>query len=51
MNASSAQRPDDSEAIPIEIEDLCVGYAGTPVLSGVSISVNAGEYLGIIGPH
>jgi len=33
------------------IEDLSVKYGRTPALAGVSLDVNEGEYLGIIGPN
>lgn len=43
-----------SQKIPaalIRVEDLCCGYAGQPVLKGISFSVEEGEFLGILGPN
>ncbi|MBF0592329.1 MAG: metal ABC transporter ATP-binding protein [Nitrospirae bacterium] len=35
----------------IEIDQLCFDYNGTRVLEGVSLYVEKGDYLGIIGPN
>jgi phospholipid/cholesterol/gamma-HCH transport system ATP-binding protein len=34
----------------ITVQDLVVGYTGTPVLEGVSFSLRSGEILSVIGP-
>ena len=35
----------------IRVQNLCCGYAGHPVLKGISFSVEKGEFLGILGPN
>ncbi|WP_418281878.1 metal ABC transporter ATP-binding protein [Halorubrum sp. DTA98] len=35
----------------IEIDDVSFGYTATPVVEHVSLSVDAGEYVGIVGPN
>lgn len=35
----------------LRVKDLSVGYNGVPVLSGVNFAVNAGDYIGVIGPN
>lgn len=47
--ANEKQSPRPTKAICID--DLSVQYGETPALSGVSLTVNEGEYLGIIGPN
>jgi ABC-type Fe3+/spermidine/putrescine transport system ATPase subunit len=34
----------------LQVQDLVVRYAGTPALSGVSLTVGAGEVLALLGP-
>jgi len=36
--------------IAIALTDATVGYANTPVLSNVTLTVRAGEFVGIVGP-
>ncbi len=36
---------------PLRVEDLTFGYDGTPLLDRLSITVEPGEILGIIGPN
>ena len=33
----------------LTIDNLCVSYGSTPVLRGVSLSVDSGEILGVVG--
>ncbi|HBR09143.1 MAG TPA: ABC transporter, partial [Clostridiales bacterium] len=35
----------------VHIENLSVCYGQTPAVTGVSLDVAAGEYLGVIGPN
>ncbi len=35
----------------IELKEVSAGYNGTPILSNISLKVEAGEFLGIIGPN
>lgn len=35
----------------LEVNDLVVGYSGTPVLKGISFSLSSGEILAVIGPN
>ncbi len=35
----------------IEFKDVVLGYHGKPVLKGLSFSVGAGEYFGLVGPN
>lgn len=37
--------------VAVKIENLSVYYGQTPALSGVSLNIEEGEYLGIIGPN
>ncbi|MCK4681698.1 ATP-binding cassette domain-containing protein, partial [Candidatus Bipolaricaulota bacterium] len=39
------------EAAPLLVKDLTFGYDGTPLLDNLSITVEPGEILGIIGPN
>ncbi len=39
------------EVAPLRVEDLTFGYDGTPLLDRLSITVEPGEILGIIGPN
>lgn len=39
------------EAAPLLVKDLTFGYNGTPLLDNLSITVEPGEILGIIGPN
>jgi len=38
-------------ACVIEVEDLTFSYGATPALEGVNLRVEAGEFLGIVGPN
>ena len=35
----------------LEVHELSAGYRSTPVVSGVSTTVDTGGWLGIIGPN
>lgn len=35
----------------IELEDVCFSYVGPPVLEHVDLSVQSGEFLGLVGPN
>jgi len=35
----------------LEIEGLCAGYGGVPVLNGVRLRVRRGEFVAIVGPN
>ena len=35
----------------IDVKNLCVGYGKTSVLSGVSLSLEKGEFVSIIGTN
>lgn len=35
----------------VRVRDITFGYNGTPVLEGVSLTVERGDYLGLIGPN
>lgn len=37
--------------IPLEVEKLCVTYQGAEVLSQINLQVEAGDYIGIVGPN
>jgi ABC-type branched-subunit amino acid transport system ATPase component len=39
------------EGISLETRDLTAGYAGSPVVHGVSINVQPGEVVSIVGPN
>ena len=36
---------------PLEVEKLCVTYQGAEVLSQIDLKVDAGDYIGIVGPN
>lgn len=40
-----------SEKLSIKIDDLVVGYEADPVLSGVTVEIAGGEFVGIVGPN
>ncbi len=37
--------------IPLDVKSLCVMYQGAEVLSQIDLVVNAGDYIGIVGPN
>lgn len=39
------------DAAVLEVAGLTVGYGGRPVLEGVSLSLRAGEMVGLVGPN
>jgi iron complex transport system ATP-binding protein len=39
------------EKISIKIDNLVVGYDAAPVLSGVTVEIKGGEFMGIVGPN
>ncbi len=50
--ASASTAPASDVATPaIRLENVVVGYRGTPVVTGVSFEVPAGGWLSIIGPN
>ena len=38
-------------SVVLSARDICFGYTRTPVLEHISFDVNAGDYVGIIGPN
>ncbi|MBI3990315.1 MAG: metal ABC transporter ATP-binding protein, partial [candidate division NC10 bacterium] len=38
-------------SLQITLNDLSIGYRGRPLLSGISLSIGAGEFWGIVGPN
>ena len=51
LDAGAPPAPDPSSAI-VQVEDVTKSYRkGQRVLSGVSLSIRAGETFGIIGPN
>lgn len=51
MNVQQRNMTEDGSQKAVLIENLSVFYGQTPAVSGVSLSVKHGEYLGIIGPN
>jgi ABC-type branched-subunit amino acid transport system ATPase component len=47
---STPTEPPATESL-VEVDDVSFGYAATPVVRDVSLTVEAGEYVGIIGPN
>lgn len=43
--------PPPPDAALLEVKDLAVGYGRTPVLRGVSLRLEAGQCIGLIGPN
>lgn len=43
--------PENQNALALTINKLSVKYGDTPALSGITLKVNAGDYLGVIGPN
>jgi ATP-binding cassette subfamily F protein 3 len=43
--------PRRSSRLVAELEDVTVGYDGTPVLTGVSFAIERGEKLALVGPN
>ncbi|WP_101294466.1 metal ABC transporter ATP-binding protein [Halegenticoccus soli] len=54
-DAGTADRPEgERESIDgavIEVSNVTFGYGGSPVLEDVSLTVEAGEFLGLVGPN
>jgi zinc transport system ATP-binding protein len=40
-----------SDALPVELTDLSFGYTASPVLTDISLAIEAGEYVAIVGPN
>lgn len=38
-------------SLQIALNDLAIGYRGRPLLSGIYLSIGAGEFWGIVGPN
>ena len=49
-NRSQADTATSSEAV-IELSNVGFGYTATPVVSDVSIRIDAGEYVAVVGPN
>jgi zinc transport system ATP-binding protein len=41
----------DTESPVVELADVSFGYTATPVVSDISLQVDAGEYVAIVGPN
>jgi ABC-type branched-subunit amino acid transport system ATPase component len=46
-----APSPDVDEALPLLVEDASIRFGGVRALNGASITVGAGEIVGLIGPN
>ena len=51
LTSSSSTAADRVAGVELRTEDLTTGYARSPVVHGVSISVAAGEVVSIVGPN
>ncbi len=49
--AHSPTRPLAHPSPLVELRDVGFGYGGEPTLAGVDLTVNRGEFLGLIGPN
>jgi len=48
---SATDRGDPASDPVVDIEDVTFGYTATPVVEGVSLTVESGEYVAIVGPN
>ena len=51
MNASNPPSRDDGNQPVISIEDVTFAYADRPVLEEVALDIEAGTFLGLVGPN
>ncbi len=42
---------DDVRGLPLRIEELVAGYGGSPIVHGISIAVEPGQVVSIVGPN
>jgi zinc transport system ATP-binding protein len=51
MSADTDTQPTDAAAPVVELAGVAFGYTATPVVSDISLRVEAGEYVAVVGPN